>query len=174
MVKRAHGQKPRRVPLFGLLAGLAAVAALVGTAALIANAPAPEPPFAGRDHWHAKYSVEVCGRVLPPFPGSPGDVHTHTKEGTREGDGLIHIHPNSAATSGRNANLGAFLDSLGMTVTADTLRIPGDKAWRNGDRCEDGGAGTVRVVVNGREIADYRSYRIQNNDEIKFVFGPQR
>lgn len=174
MAKRAHRrQNPRRIPVLGWIAGAAAVTAVIGVAALIASAPAPEPPFAGQDHWHAKYSVEVCGQVLPPFPGSPGDVHTHDKEGTREGDGIIHIHPASSATAGKNANLGVFLDSVGMTVTADTLQLPGQKTWRNGDRCADGRAGTVRVLVNGREVADFRPYAIQNNDDIKVLFGPQ-
>lgn len=171
--KTQRGQQPRN-RLLAWVVGVAAAGALVGAAAYIASAPAPEPPLANQDHWHAKYTVEICGQAQPPFPESPGDIHTHGKAGTKdEGDGIIHIHPHSVATAGKNANLAAFFESVGMVVTADTLQIPGKKAWRNGDQCDDGRPGTVRVLVNGREMEDFQRYPIQNNDDIKVLFGPR-
>jgi hypothetical protein len=90
------------------------------------------PPVANKDHWHAAYGIYVCGEWQPAIPTyeNPDGIHTH-------GDGVIHIHPFSAAAAGENARLGKFLDSAGVTLTDSELKI-GDKTWKEGDDKCDG------------------------------------
>ncbi len=155
----------RRSPFIKLLLILGAmgvgVLLLAGVGLLLL--PAPEPPYPNRDHWHAKYAVEVCGKTLAPFPYSPGDVHTH-------GDGVIHVHPTSPATAGRNANLAAFFRSVKMEVLPGYLRLPDGKVYRDGDPCPDGKPGRVKVLVNGREELDFLAHVIRDGEEVKVVF----
>jgi hypothetical protein len=116
------------------------------------------------DHWHAPFKVVVCGERLGPFPPSPGDVHTH-------GDDVIHIHPASTATQGRNASIETFLRGVPFKVTATSLEVNGKK-YNNGDKCPDGKEGTVAVLVNGKPAAEFLSYTPRDRDEIEFRFGP--
>ncbi len=49
------------------------------------------------DHWHDAYGIYVCDAFEPPqfdLPGARHDIHTHE-------DGLMHIHPASAALRAR-------------------------------------------------------------------------
>jgi hypothetical protein len=114
------------------------------------------------DHWHAPYSVEICGQRLPPFPYSPGNIHTHA-------DGVIHIHPETVK-EGRRATLATFFQSVRMEVTAHSITLPDGRTYRNGDTCPDGREGRVRVLVNGREMGDPLEYFPQDRDWIRIVF----
>jgi len=122
------------------------------------------------DHWHARLTIELCGRVLPPLPPGPGDVHTH-------GDGLIHIHPQTPRTAGTNASLESFFRTTPVRITPDSIDIAGER-YRNGDRCPDGRAGTLRAQVRRaaeegfRELRDFLGYLPRDGDEIRIVFGP--
>jgi len=155
------GKKPYIKILLALGATGVGILLLAGIGLLLV--PAPEPPYPNRDHWHAKYTVEVCGEALPPFPYSQGDVHTH-------GDGLIHVHPTSPATAGRNANLGAFFRSVKMEVLPGYLRLPDGKVYRNGDPCPDGKPGQVKVLINGKEEPGFLGHVVQDGEEVKVVF----
>lgn len=92
-----------------------------------------EAPVANQDHWHAAFGTYVCGA----FEKNPGDakadasgIHTH-------GDGLIHIHPYSAASAGKNATFSVFADQIGLGLGKDSFTIPQGKTWKNGDKCTD-------------------------------------
>ena len=61
------------------------------------------------DHWHAPYTVYICGDALPTDEESDGQVHSH-------GDGRIHIHPQSAVDVGRNATLQRYFASVGFEL----------------------------------------------------------
>ena len=77
------------------------------------------------DHWHAAYGVFLCEGWATPFPDQGPDalgIHTHA-------DGLIHIHPFGPDAEGENANLGAFLDQLGMEFADDRLTMPDGKGF---------------------------------------------
>jgi len=115
-------------------------------------------------HWHAPFSVTICGERLPPMPAGPGDLHSH-------GDDVIHIHPSRPETGGPNATLAAFLAATPLKITETTLEIRG-KTYTNGDRCSDGRPGRVRVTISGRERKDFASYIPQDGDKIEFRFGP--
>jgi hypothetical protein len=98
----------------------------------------PLLPYRG-DHWHAGFTLVICGETQPPFPTGHGNIHTH-------GDGYIHIHPQSRADEGRNANLGAFFRSAGGQISDTSITLPSGEAYSNGDRCPDGAAGSVTVA----------------------------
>jgi hypothetical protein len=137
-------------------------AAVLGLA-IVAHVIRPEMniPRPG-DHWHAAYSVEICGRRLPPFPYSPGNIHTH-------GDGVIHIHPRTIE-EGRQATLATFFQSVRMEVTAHSITLPDGRTYRDGDVCPDGREGRVRILVNAREMADPLGHFPQDRERIRIAF----
>ena len=97
-------------------------------------------PLLNQDHWHAAFGVYVCDAFLPDLPQfeSPDGIHTH-------GDGVIHIHPFSAAAAGENATLDVFLDAAGVEVGDDELTVEGETYAEGDDSCPDGD-GQVRVL----------------------------
>ncbi len=121
----------------------------------------PPYPRAGA-HWHAPFTVEVCGRALA-FPPSPGNVHTH-------GDGVIHVHPETDE-EGRQATLAAFFRSIGVSLEPDALVLPDGRRFRNGDRCGDS-PGRLRVWVNDREMSveEFLRYYPQDRDRVRVRF----
>jgi len=132
-------------------------------ALLFAASSKPRLPRVG-DHWHARYSVAICGQTLAPFPYTPGNVHTH-------GDGVIHIHPQAPFESGRNANLGRFFASAGVVFARGRLEFPDGRRFREGDRCPDSRQGRVRVLVNGKPSDAFERYVPQDGDQIVIEFG---
>lgn len=129
----------------------------------------PRGPGVGA-HWHAAYSIELCGKAVPPLPPSPGDVHTH-------GDGVIHIHPTNAASSGRRATLSAFFRSTQARLTETSITVPG-QAYTNGMACPDGRAGTLKMLVQNkgqgpfRLVRDFLSFVPNDRDVVRIIFGP--
>lgn len=87
------------------------------------------PPQRG-DHWHAAYGVYLCDKFVDPVAdqNDPLGIHTHA-------DGVIHVHPKAAASSGENATLGVFMDAVKAKVTSSEIKIPGEKTMKNGDKC---------------------------------------
>jgi hypothetical protein len=113
------------------------------------------PPRAGQDHWHVAYGVYVCdsatkGHFLPAITNQndPVGIHTH-------GDGVIHVHPYSDSSAGKNATLGKFASATHMTLNAGELRYPGGHDYRDGDSC-GGKPGRVQVYVWGTPTTDVR------------------
>jgi hypothetical protein len=95
-------------------------------------------------HWQEAYAIDVCGHVLHPLP-RPSDASRHGI--TTDGEGVIVVAPKSAADAGRHATLGRFVASYpGLTLTGRELKVPGERLWRNGDRC-DGRPGRVEVAT---------------------------
>ncbi len=99
------------------------------------------PPRAGADHWHAAIGFYVCGNFLPNVTdqNDPRGIHTH-------GDGVMHIHPFTDRSGGRNATLGVFFEAIEAKVTASSLRIPGTPEKKNGQKC-DGRQAEVQTVT---------------------------
>jgi hypothetical protein len=133
------------------------------------SAAASVAPVANVDHWHAAYGFYVCGKWLPAIPTyeNPDGIHTH-------GDGVIHIHPYSAAASGVNARLKVFLDSAGVKLTDTELKING-KTYKEGkDKCNGKSAELVmarweHVQSTKKEPAlihnDFGDTRFRDNGE---------
>lgn len=104
----------------------------------------PSYPRMG-DHWHARYTVAVCGRTVGPFPATEGAVHSH-------GGRIIHIHPYRPSEAGANANLARFFLNSGGELTSTSLVLPSGRRYANGDLCPDGRPGGVVVKVNGAPV----------------------
>lgn len=122
------------------------------------------------DHWHARLTIDLCGKTLPPLPPAPGDVHTH-------GDGVIHIHPETTSSAGRNASLQTFFRTTPVVITPMSIAVGGER-FKNGNQCPDGKTGTLRVLVRRdgesgfREHRNFLRYLPQDGDTIRVVFGP--
>lgn len=153
----------RKTPAWKRHAGklvAAGVFAAVVTVAVLGRSRAL--PSVG-SHWHARYAIEICGKRLRQQPYSAGDVHTH-------GDGLIHVHPASRATTGKAANLAAFFGSLGGRIGDSVLDVPRAGTHRNGDPCGDGRPGEVAVYVGGDRIDNPARYVPQDGDDVVIAF----
>jgi hypothetical protein len=118
------------------------------------------------DHWHASYSITLCGKTEPPFPVSSGGVHTH-------GDGTIHIHPVLAGEAGRNATLARFLAGTGSRLTDDSFELPSSVKYTNGDPCPDERTGQMFLRVNGITMTDIATYVPRDTDKIELGFEAQ-
>jgi hypothetical protein len=102
---------------------------------------AADPPSIGKDHWHAAYGINICGKWHPGLTDTQGDrvgIHSH-------GDGLVHIHPTSSTSAGKNARLGVFMTEEGVKLTKTSIDMPDAKKLSNGDKC-GGKPGELKVV----------------------------
>lgn len=119
------------------------------------------------DHWHATYQISLCGVVQPNLAAWVGGVHTH-------GDGVIHIHPESAFEEGSGARLVKWFEYGGGKLTKDEMRLPGQReTYKNGDACSDGSTGVIQVFVNGERKKDYTRYVPQDGDRVRIVFASE-
>jgi hypothetical protein len=87
------------------------------------------PPQRG-DHWHVAYGFYICDKFLPPIAdqNDPIGVHTH-------GDGVVHVHPSSVASSGKNATFARFMEAVHGKVSSSEIKVPGQKTMKNGMKC---------------------------------------
>jgi hypothetical protein len=98
------------------------------------------------DHWHAAYGFYLCDTWYklagnlegtnaagqPEFPKFVRTgVHSHD-------DGIIHWHPFTAASTGKNAVLGVFLDTYDVSLTNDTLKFPANNVLGFTDTYKEG------------------------------------
>ena len=105
-------------------------------------AQAQTAPVANKDHWHAAYGIYVCDHWLTPLTDIPGKsdvngIHTH-------GDGVMHVHPFTAAASGKKATIGQWADMTGMKINNDSFEVAGVK-YANGFDC-NGKPANVYVI----------------------------
>ncbi len=94
-------------------------------------ASAAPPSYLNRDHWHAAYGVYVCDAFLPRWVDVLEDrdgIHTHE-------DGIIHIHPFSASSSGTKAKMSVFAKQVGVTFTDDGFVAPDGTEYKDGYDC---------------------------------------
>lgn len=158
--------------------GALALVALAGVALIVVSRPenaVASPPIVGQDHWHAAYGIYQCDEFLPPLVDAGTDtsgIHSH-------GDGLIHIHP-FPGNGGERANLGAFAETVGLTLDDDSLEAPGGETLENGDDC-GGEPGLVQVRVwenstdeEGRLLeGDFGDYAVQDGEVVTVAFVPE-
>jgi hypothetical protein len=121
-------------------------------------------PF-GEDHWHADYSVQLCGETKEadlPFSEDIG-IHTH-------GDGRIHIHPHgNPAYEGQAANLKRFFQSANLTLTDTSLTWIDGKTYTSGEtECEDGHLGSLVIMANGQQVNS--TYVPKDGDRVEIIF----
>ena len=118
------------------------------------------------DHWHAPYTVLICGEALPTDEESAGQVHSH-------GDGRMHIHPQSVVDVGRNATLQRYFASVGFELENDRIKLETGEEYTTGDECSEGEVGEVFLRVNGIRILDVATYVPRNDDIVEVGFGVQ-
>jgi hypothetical protein len=161
-----------------------AVVVLLGTAGVVYSreqrAPDNSRPVAsgaGRagDHWHSAIGFYICGTFAPDISeaADPLGIHTHA-------DGVVHTHPFTSRAAGKKAKLGVFFDTVKAKVTSTELKLPGQDAKKNGDKCGDKPA-TVQVKTwSSREPAaegtvykgDPSDIRLLDNQLITVAFVP--
>jgi hypothetical protein len=162
-----------------------AAVVVLGTAGIVYSRDQRQPdntrPYAavaGRaaDHWHSAIGFYICGSFTPDLPegDDPLGIHGH-------GDGVVHIHPFGASSSGKRATLNIYFDTVSADISDDKIDLPGQATKRNGDKCEDG-AGTIQTKVwdtrsptdQGRIVpGDPSAIRPQDGQLITIAFVPQ-
>jgi hypothetical protein len=167
--RRGSGRTPTKRPIGPAVLGIGGVVLVAGLVIMLIYRAVVSTVATGSgatmsDHWHAPFKVVVCGARVGPLPAAEGDIHSH-------GDDVIHIHPHTPASQGRNANLAAFLKTVPLKVTSTSLEVNG-KTYNNGDKCPDGTPGTVTVLVNDKPVADFLTYTPRDRDQVEFRFGP--
>ncbi len=129
---------PLAAALFAAMGGMIIVKASAGDD----DAGASDGPRIG-DHWHAAYEVSVCGIIQPLFAeaANAAGIHTH-------GDGIIHLHPTSAAGEGAGASVASWIRYEGGELTGTTLRLPQHSQLLDTarDSCPDGRRPSLRVL----------------------------
>ncbi len=86
---------------------------------------------------------DVHGEFQPALADVKSDalgIHSH-------GDGVIHIHPFASSAAGRNAQMGIFLDQVGVSITDTALTLPSGTSFTEGTtKCEGGRDGEVQIA----------------------------
>lgn len=131
-------------------------------------------PKVGGTPWLEGYAVDICGKWQKPIdrPTTATGIFT-------PGNGVIHVAPKIEAAAGRNATLGEFASSVGMTLSGNQIRLPKGKDWVNGADC---GSQPGQVYVKQYAFAgaptgtvlnqDPRLVRLQNQALVTIAFVP--
>jgi hypothetical protein len=127
----------------------------------IADQANPNNPHNKDSHWHAALGVYDCdhwvgdatGEGLWQWPvatpqGSPGRANnTNVYAGLHShADGIIHMEPVTSEDAGRHATLGKYFEYGGWKLSSTGYEFLGTKV-KNGDKCANGGAGTLQWGV---------------------------
>jgi len=161
---RTAGNKQRNLLFPGVIGGIMVLGvALVAFAANDRKSETDVAPVLG-DHWHAAVGFYICDQFEPDIAEFESRVGIHT-----HGDGVIHIHPSSAAGAGENATLGTFLEGAGVTLTDSELTM-GDKSWKEGDqKCGDEDGELVVAQWKDVQSSDEKPALIRRDfDSIRF------
>jgi hypothetical protein len=138
------------------------------------NKQGSTPPTVGTV-WNEGYAVYECGKFAPAI------THASNPQGitTGNGDGIIHIHPTTKASAGKNATLGKFASAAGMRLNAAALQVPGGKLHLDGDTCQ-GKPGHVYVTefafagdkTGTLQQVDPRNVPLQDQALLTIAFAP--
>lgn len=72
------------------------------------------------DKWTADVALNVCGQYMEPPAGE-------AVRGVRaNADGTVEIAPTSEDEAGHNANLAAYIESIGAELATGSLKLPAD------------------------------------------------
>jgi len=141
VARLAQKGKGRKVRFQGgtLFPALVVGLAVAGTALIIysrESIPNLNTPPTVEDHWHASYGFYACDEWLPNLAGNKEEQSTDgqlvNNKFRRTGihsheDGVIHWHPFSSESTGRNAKFGVFLDVYGIKLGNGKLEMPADQ-----------------------------------------------
>ena len=181
-VARTGGGRTARGRGSWLWPGVLTVTVLLGTFLIVYSRDQNQttvdslPPQRG-DHWHAAYGIYLCDKFVDPIldQNDPLGIHTH-------GDGVVHVHPTAAASSGKNANLGVFMEAVNGKVSSSEIKVPGAKTMKNGDKCgKKDGRVEVRTWEKGASAddkgklvaGDPAKMRFRDNELFTVAFVPE-
>lgn len=138
----------------------------------------------GPVHWHADLEIEICGEkiVLPHSAGLQGKVGTELLHHHND----MRIHIEGIIIKLTKVDVQHFFQAIGGDLTAVSISVPqalppdsNPRAYKNGDYCPDGKAGTLRVFVNDKKIENPHKYviapygKIPPGDKIKIIFDSE-
>jgi hypothetical protein len=153
-VARTGGGRTKRGQTSWLFPTLITTVVILGTFLVVFSRSQRQPdtshPRVGVDHWHAAIGFDICGTFAPNVPDNGQDplgIHTH-------GDGIVHVHPFSSTSAGKNAVLQVWLDTVGATATSSEIKLPNDTAHKNGQKCGAQDAVVITKVWNTRAASD--------------------
>ncbi len=121
----------------------------------------------GQVHWHADLKVTVCGEDYPLPKPTGGSVHGQPFVGSI----LMHlhnepqIHVEGTIKKAEDITVGKFMEGIGLNFKETELL---DK--KKGDLCPDGKAGTVKLLVNGKESLELARKVIMDGEEYELRF----
>ena len=95
-------------------------------------------------HGHRR-GTRVRGGRVRQAPAAHQD-HQEPLRHHHQGDGVIYINPKNKSAAGKNATLGKFASSIGITLNAGEIEMPGGRLYQDGDTCE-GKPGHVYVMT---------------------------
>jgi hypothetical protein len=156
---RAGGVKRTNRPRLTFPLAIIAIVVLGGGAVAYArssreslsNAEA-KPSYKNEDHWHEAYGFWQCDKWAEPLKdieGKPDDLGIHT-----HGDGVIHVHPFKASSSGEKARMKVWGPMVGVTFFDDGWKLPDGSEFRKGSaKCGDKPA---RIAVYRWKVGDAR------------------
>lgn len=108
-------------------------------------------------HWHADYSISVCGEQKVLQDG-PILAHTH---------GSTTFHLEGVRQRAEQATLDWIVDQLGGDFSNSSIL-----AYEEPESCPGTDEpGELTVTVNGEEIADPEDYIVRNGDSIRITYG---
>ncbi len=119
-------------------------------------------------HVHAYVPTIICGDdVRLPIEKGPLDgPHTHEEKNVIHWhDRLPYDKANQRILDATPLTLGAFFDAIDIIFDSD--RIMGKE---NGGVCPDGGIGTLKMFVDGKQNNQFRNYVWEDRDVILLVF----
>src|SRR5262249_46467369 len=131
--KRGGGQRKRDLVsiLPWILAGGVIIVVLIVVVVLTSGGASAESAIYP-DHWHAAYSINLCGTNIPPLPDSfnSSKLHVHTHS-----DGLIHLEP-GPGDSASDSNMKTFfksLDTINTHISTGVINVAGEQPYKDGD-----------------------------------------
>lgn len=190
MARLAQKGKGRQVRFKGgtLFPAVLVGIAVIGAALIIysrASIPNRNVPPTVDDHWHASYGFYACNEWLPDLQGNKEELDTtgnlFNDQYRRTGihshdDGVMHWHPFTSASSGRNAKLGVFFDVYDVKVSDTKIEFPADQGgavYEEGEtKCIDAEGKSVDAEISiyafdSFDNADQFSTYITNFDDVR-------
>lgn len=149
---RTGGGRTRRGSTSWVWPSLMALVVILGTAGIVYSRDQRQPdgtPPRATDHWHSAIGFYICDAFAPPLPepSAPAGLHTHA-------DGLVHVEPSGFRSTGKRATLRVLFDSVGASVSASRLKVPGQADRKNGQKCGEAPAKVQTKVWDSADPAD--------------------
>lgn len=139
---------------------LATASVIGGTAWYIASRPSlPEEGIIAKRglHWHSQLAIKIRG-VEQEVPTNIGLGAVHNPIHTHEDLGTIHMEMQGLVTED-DIRLARFFEVWGKPFSTTCVL----------DVC-NGPDGTLRMLVNGSESAEFGSYIMQDKDKIEIIY----